>query len=100
MQLNVLVLPALLPLPLDSLVMIVDCHRQAAFGPLLTDHVVIKQGLDLGGLKRWASGKSRRLVLTQIFIDNFVTEINAFIADKNTRAGDQFLDIALRLAAK
>src|SRR5262249_15876136 len=36
----------------------------------------------------------------ELFVDDLVTEIDAFVADVDARASDQLLDLALRLAAE
>ncbi|CAB4570922.1 unannotated protein [freshwater metagenome] len=78
--------------------MVVHRHRQDALGLLLADDVVIQELKDLNRLreffKRQLSGFGKFL------FDDLVTQVDAFVADVDTRTSDQFLDLLLGLPAK
>jgi hypothetical protein len=77
---------------------LVHGNRQTFFRLILTDHILVQESFDIGGLRQISSrGGTFRLL---VVIDYLVTDINAFIANVNARSGDQFLYIVLRFAAK
>ncbi len=77
-----------------------DRHRQVALGPLLTHHILIKQGLDLHGLEHLGKSLVTALHLLQILADDLVAKIYALITDIDGGSGDQLLDLTLQLTAK
>ena len=83
---------------LDALVVVVDGHRQAAFGLLLTDHVLVQDVVDLprlGEILDVEAGRSGELL-----IDDLVAEVDALVADIHAGSSDQLLDLPLGLAAE
>jgi hypothetical protein len=82
----------------DALVVVVNSHRQDLLGALLTDHIVINDPLDLGGLRNAA--QLCRLFLFEFFGDDIVAEFDALVADIDRRASDKLLHLVLALAAE
>jgi hypothetical protein len=83
---------------LNALVVVVDGDRERALGGLLTDHVLLQDGVDLhrlGQVLEVEGGRARELL-----VDDLVAEIDALVADVDARSGDQLLHLALRLAAE
>src|SRR6185503_8329990 len=67
-------------------------------GGFLADHVLLEDRVDLARLRQvleFEAGRSGELL-----IDDLVTEIDALVADVDAGAGDQLLDLALRLPAE
>ena len=94
-QLNIL-MP--LAAQLDPLVVIVNGNAQLLLADVLTDHVLLKEVLDLSGLgEGFLDGGSFG---TDVIRDDLVANIYAFVADKDRRTGDQFFDVILALVAK
>ena len=83
---------------LDALVVVVDGDGERALGLLLADHVVVQDAVDLT--------RAREVVEVelggagQLLVDDLVAEIDALVADVDAGAGDQLLDLPLRLPAE
>src|SRR6185295_1789671 len=83
----VLAAPAGTTARLQALVMVVDGHRERLLRALLADDVVVEDFLDLGGLGKLVA---RTLgAVFELLANDVVTELDAFVADKNRRTGDQ-----------
>src|SRR4051794_24888133 len=94
LQLDVAVLGA----HADALVVVVDRHRQRPLRLLLRDDVLVQRRVDLHRARQVVEverGRSR-----QLLVDDLVAEIDAFVADVDTWACDQLLDLPLRLPAE
>src|SRR6266508_1495575 len=83
---------------LDALVVVVDRDRQDFLGLVLADHVVVEEVVDLPRL--WQLVELQLGGLRQLLFDDLVAEVDALVADVDTGAGDQLLDLLLRLAAE
>ena len=83
---------------LDALVVVVDRNGQDPLRLILADDVVVQEGVDLSG--RWQLTERNVGGVGQFFFDDLVAEINALVADVDAGAGDQLLDLLLRLPAK
>ena len=83
---------------LDALVVVVDRDRESALGLLLPDDVLVQDRVDLLGLRQAVDVERRRR--GELLVDDLVAEIDALVADVDAGAGDQLLDLALRLAAE
>ena len=83
---------------LHTLVVVVHGDRQDLLGVLLADDVVVQEGEDLSWLGELVEVEVGRL--GQFLFDDFVAEVDALIADIDTRTGDELLDLLLRLAAE
>jgi hypothetical protein len=77
---------------------VVDGNRQRALRRVLADHVLLEDVEDLLGLRQVLEVEAGRS--GQLLVDDLVAEIDALVADVDARAGDQLLDLALRLAAE
>jgi hypothetical protein len=77
---------------------VVDSDRERPLGGLLADYVLVEDLVDLARLRKVLELEDRRR--GQLLVDDLVTEIDAFVADVDAGAGDQLLDLALRLAAE
>jgi hypothetical protein len=77
---------------------VVDRDGQGPLGPLLADHVLLQDVVDLprlGEILELECGRSGELL-----IDDLVAEVDALVADVDAGSGDELLDLALRLAAE
>src|SRR5947209_213528 len=83
---------------LDPLVVIVDRDGKDLLRPLLADHVLVEDILDLGGLGQRA--ELAALLLFPLLGDDVVAELDALVADVDGRARDQFADVVLALPAE
>ncbi len=83
---------------LHPLVVVVDGHRQDLLGVLLPDDVVVQELVDLLGLGQLLEAELGGV--GQFLGDDVVAELDALVADVDTRPGDQLLDLLLRLAAE
>ena len=83
---------------LDPLVVVVDGDREGALGGLLADHVLLQDLVDLLRLRQVLELEGGRR--GQLLVDDLVAEVDALVADVDAGAGDQLLDLALRLAAE
>jgi hypothetical protein len=72
---------------------VVDGDGERPLGGLLTDHVLLEDGVDLLRLRQVLELEARRS--GQLLVDDLVAEINALVADVDARTGDQLLDLAL-----
>ena len=93
-----------IPLPSQTFVVVVDRHRHHLLGCVLADHLLIQEALDV--LRPWNGGQGRgrfaalaggwcglparliavagvALTINQLFIQDLVAEIDAFVADVN-----------------
>src|SRR5258708_18323909 len=78
--------------------MVVDGDREHAFGVALADHIIVEHPADIARPRYTvARFDQRRLVL---LTDDVHAELDAFVADKDGRPGDQLPDFMLALAAE
>src|ERR1700720_2167471 len=78
--------------------MIVDSNRQHPLGLRLSDDVIVQNLADfLGSRDAVAAFDKRGFVL---LADDIHAKFDAFIADENCRAGNEFAPLVLALAAK
>src|SRR5690606_11750447 len=85
---------------LEALVVVIDRYRKDALGLLLADHILAEQLKDL--MRGWQIGLGSvdRFDTGSFIPDDVVAQVYAFIADEYRRAGNEFLDLMLALAAK
>src|SRR5262245_33508044 len=83
---------------LDALVVVVDGHRQDLLRPLLVDHVLILDGLDLRRLRQ-APDLATALLLP-LLRDDVVAELDALVADVDRWSRDQLANVVLALPAE
>src|SRR5437016_167859 len=83
---------------LDALVVVVDRDGQDLLRPLLADHVLVEDVLDLGGFGERADLAA--LLFFPLLGDDVVAELDALVTDVHRRAGDQFADVILALPAE
>jgi hypothetical protein len=77
---------------------VVDGDRERPLGGLLPDDVLLQDRVDLPGLRQVLQLEARGR--GELLVDDLVAEIDALVADVDAGAGDQLLDLALRLAAE
>jgi hypothetical protein len=77
---------------------VVDRDREGALCPLLTNHVLLQDVVDLPGLGEVLELEGRRC--GELLVDDLVAEIDALVADVDAGSGDQLLDLSLRLPAE
>jgi len=77
---------------------VVDGDRERPLGALLADHVLLEDVVDLPWLGKVLEleGRGSR----ELLIDDLVTEIDALVTDVDAGAGNQLLDLTLRLPAE
>src|SRR5262249_16891313 len=73
-------------------------HAQRALGRLLSHHVLVEDVPDLARLREVLDVERRRS--GELLVDDLVAEIDALVTDVDAGAGDQLLDLALRLPAE
>ncbi len=78
--------------------MVVDGHRERSLRAVLADHVLVENLVYLARLRQRRDVKGRWG--DELLVDDLVTEIDAFVADVDARAGDQLLDLSLGLATE
>ena len=83
---------------LHALVVVVDGDREDLLRLLLTDDVVVQELVDLTRLGQLVEAELGGL--GELLLDDLVAEIDALVADVDAGAGDQLLDLLLRLAAE
>src|SRR5438552_12154099 len=83
---------------LDPLVVVVDRDGEDFLRPLLADHVLVEDILDLRGLGKRA--ELAALLLFPLLGDDVVAELDALVADVDRRARDQLADVVLALPAE
>ena len=83
---------------LDPLVVVVDGDGEGALGRFLADDVLVQDLVDL--LRLGQVLELDRRGSGELLVDDLVAEVDALVADVDAGAGDQLLDLALRLAAE
>jgi hypothetical protein len=76
-----------------------NCDREDFFRTFLTDHILVENPLDL----RWfwyIRGGANGFIVIAFLRNNVIAEIDAFIADVNSRTGDEFPDLILALSTE
>jgi hypothetical protein len=77
---------------------VVDRYGESALGAVLADDVFVQNVVDLARLRKILELEGRRS--GELLIDDLVAEVDALVADIDAGAGDQLLDLPLRLAAE
>jgi len=77
---------------------VVDGDRESPLRLFLRDDVVVQDGVDVTWPRQVVEIELGRS--GQLLVDDLVAEVDALVADVDARAGDQLLDLALRLAAE
>src|SRR6202165_5246201 len=85
---------------LDPLVVVVDGDREDALGVVLADHVLVERGADGLRVENEAALSLLRGGGPAVFLDHFVAEVDALVADEDARARDQLADLVLALSAE
>ena len=83
---------------LHALVVVVDGDGERALRLFLRDDVVVEDAVDVARAREVVEVELRRR--RQLFVDDLVAEIDALVADVDAGAGDQLLDLPLRLPAE
>jgi hypothetical protein len=77
---------------------VVDGDGQRPLGAFLPDYVFVEDLVDLLRLRQVLELEAGRS--GELLVDDLVAEVDALVADVDAGAGDQLLDLALRLAAE
>src|SRR5207249_2010342 len=83
---------------LDAFVVVVDRNREDLLRLLLPDDVVVQELVDLTGL-----GELFELEVGgagELFLDDLVAEVDAFVANIDAGTGDELLDLLLRFTTE
>ncbi len=83
---------------LHTLVVVVDRDREDLLRLLLADDVVVQVLVDLARLRELVEADLG--ALRELFFDDLVAEIDALVADVDTRTRDELLDLLLALSAE
>ena len=83
---------------LHPLVVVVDRDRQRLLGGLLADDVLLEELVDLPWLQQISQAGVR--ALAELFLDDLVAQVDALVADVDTGASDELLDLFLALPAE
>ena len=67
---------------------------------LLTNDILLEEVIDFLGLRKIKISARRLTALRLTLIDDFVAQLDALVADVDTRSSDQLLDLFLGLSAK
>src|SRR5262249_55262620 len=86
-------------LRVDTFVMVMNRDRQDLLGPLLPNHVLVENSLDFRRLGH-RGGLAEGLFTVGFLGNDVVAEVDTLIADVDCRAGNQFTDFILALAAE
>ena len=87
---------------LQTLVMVVDRDRQNLLGLLLTNHILVEALTDFMRCRQIGLDRKTTFLLGDggFVPDDFIAQVDTFIADEDRRAGNQFFDLMLALAAE
>src|SRR5690606_27720130 len=83
---------------LDALVMVVDRDGEGALGRVLTGHIVLQELADLGRLGQFVEFDLAGF--GELFLDDFVAQIDALVADVHAWPREELLDLLLTLSAE
>ena len=83
---------------LDALVVVVDRHGQRPLGGVLADDELLEEVEDLARLGQLVQAQLR--CLGQLLLDDLVAQVDALVADVDTRTGNELLHLLLALAAE
>ena len=78
--------------------MVVDRNRQCLFRGVLADDVLAEEVVDLARLGELVERTS--VDSDELLLDDLVAEVDALVADVDTRASDELLDLLLALSAE
>ena len=82
----------------ETLVVVVDRHREHALGVLLADDVVLEDAGDVFRGRNTVAGFDQRALV--LLADDIHAQFDAFIADEHGRAGNELAHLMLALAAE
>ena len=82
----------------NASVVIEHRNREHFLGLVLSNYVFIKECANVA--RNWKLLNTNRWSLRELFIDDFVAQVDAFIADVHARSGDELLHLLLRLCAE
>jgi len=85
-------------LRLNTLVMVVNRHRERLLCAILADHIAVEEVVDL--LRLGKLSEAELSTFGELFLDDLVAQIDTFVADVDTRTSDELLDLLLALAAE
>ena len=82
----------------QTLVVLINSDTETLLGFLLADHVFVQKVFNILRLRQVSANSCR--IGPFVVMNDLVTDIDAFIANVNAGASDQFSNVVLRLAAK
>ena len=82
----------------NASVVIKHRNREHLLGLILPNYVFIEERTNVA--RDWKLFNTNSWSLCELFIDDFVTEIDAFVANVDTRTCNELLHLLLRLCAE
>jgi hypothetical protein len=80
--------------------MIVDGHRERAFGVLLADAMAIQVLFDFSGFGHLVSRRRFLRFVVEFFVENTFAQQHTMVANINPGAGNQLFDFRMGFAAE
>jgi len=78
--------------------MVVDGDCELLFRPVLTDYILVKESFDLRRLRKmYVLGRG---LVVLIFVDDVLTNADAFITNEDRGTSDKFTNIILTLVTE
>ena len=78
--------------------MVIDSNRERLLCAFLADHILVEEVIDLGRFRKFLESKRGRF--GKFVFEDLIAEFDALIADIDTRARDQLLDLLLCLSTE
>ena len=79
--------------------MVVHRNRQDPLGLVLADDIIVEDLFDFLRFRQLLAAAYRRFI-PELLFDDLVAELDALVADIDSRTGHQFFDLLLQLAAE
>ena len=84
----------------NSFVVVIDRYREGTLGGLLANNVFLQETIDFFGLRQIEVHDRFTLGLHLAFVNDFIAQFHALIANVDARTSNQLLYLLLTLATK